>query len=398
MAHVVSCAVGWSAADEAAAAGAEAVARALELLDGGDVRLAVAFGSSWFDQQELLEGLRTAIGNVPLVGGSTAGEIAPDGPHTRSCVVLLMASSAVTCSVGAGTRVEDDPRQAGHRVAYTAARHQADTHRMGFLFFADGLATSYTNVVRGMQEVLGNNALIVGALMGDDLRFARTYQYANEQLLSQAVAGVLVSGPGKIGVGIEHGFAPISKPRQITRAHANVLQELDHQPAASVYEEYFGTEAVGRLAREGMLTRQAIAYPLGIQCEAPNRWLLRNVVAFQDDGSLSCNGEILEGSWLQLMIGSRELALDAAETATREAIRSLNRVAGLLVFDSAARRRLLGEHHAAMEIARIRRIVGASVPVAGCYTYGEQGPIGSALVAGQAAVQTGSILVMALGE
>lgn len=397
MPQALSCAVGWSAAEDPLQAGAEAAARALETVAKPRVKLALAFASSWFGQAELLQGLRSSLGAIPLIGGSTAGEITPTGPGQRSCVVFLLASEAVSCSVGLGTGLSDDPREAGHRAAFTAARALPDPRRMGFLFLGDGLATSYTNVVRGMQEVLGGNGLIIGALTGDDLRFAQTFQYADERLLSQAVVGALFAGPAKIGVGIEHGFAPISKPRRITRAHANVLEALDHQPAASVYEEYFGADAVGRLQQEG-LTREAIAYPLGMQCEAPDRWLLRNVVAFRHDGSLACNGEILEGSWLQLMIGSRELALEAAEAAAQQAVKPLHRVAGLLVFDSAARRRLLGEHHAAMEMARIRRLVGASVPVAGCYTYGEQGPVDSALVAGRAAVQTGSVLIVAFGE
>ena len=106
---------------------------------------------------------------------------------------------------------------------------------------------------------------------------------------------------------------------------------------------------------------------------------------------------MLEGSWLQLMIGSRELALDAARQAAQQAIRSLNRVAGVLVFNSAARRTLLGPQYAAEEIACIREAVGASVPLAGCYTYGEQGPFGTASVSGRTATQTGSVLVVALG-
>jgi hypothetical protein len=233
-------------------------------------------------------------------------------------------------------------------------------------------------------------------MAGDDLRFSQTYQYCGERVVSRSVVGALLGGAVKIGVGIEHGFTPISKPLRVTRAAANVIVELDRKPAASVYEEYFGPDLVRRMREEG-LTRQGIAYPLGVHSDAADQWLLRNVVSFGEDDSLLCTGEVPQGSWLQLMIGSRELAMEAAQRAAQQAIRALNRVAIVLIFDSVVRRKLLGPRHAALEIARIRQAIGPSTPLAGCYTYGEQAPLGSAGTYEYAATQTGSVLAVALG-
>ena len=163
-----------------------------------------------------------------------------------------------------------------------------------------------------------------------------------------------------------------------------------------MYEDYFGQELVQQMRHNG-LTRQGIAYPLGIQGEAADQWLLRNVVAFQEDGSLACSGEILEGAWLQLMIGSKEFALEAARRAAQDALKPLNRASAVIVFDSVARRKLLGDQHTREEIAALRQIVGPTTPLVGCYTYGEHAPLGTASVAGRTVVQTGSILVIALG-
>ncbi len=399
----VSASVGWSAAHRGAeAAGAEAAASALgRLAPSTPPQLAIVFGSSWLDQRALLQGIRSVLRNVPLAGESTAGEITSEGPASHSCVVALLAIEGLACGVGIGNDADRQPREAGQRAAYTALQALRTTRRAGLLLFGDGMVTGYAEVVRGIQEVLGTSFLIAGGMAGDDLRFSETYQYCQEEVATRSVVGVLLGGTAKLGVGLEHGFAPISKPRRITRARANVLLTLDQQPAASVYEEYFGPDVVRRMRDEG-LNRQGIAYPLGMQGESSNHWLLRNVVSFGQDGSLACNGELREGAWVQLMIGSRELALEAAGRAAQQAIRSLNRTACVLIFDSAVRRRLLGPQHAAMEIERIRDAVGLSVPVAGGYTYAEQAPFDAGLSTDQLAMQpiatqTGSVLVAAIG-
>ena len=391
-------AVGWSKKTDSKEAGKDAAEQALGRL-GGQPQLALVFGSSWFDQVLLLQGIRSVVGAVPLAGETTAGEITPEGPVSHSCVVVLLASNGMACSVGLGEHADRMPREAGQQAAYAAIREFRGKSRAGLLLFGDGLVTTYADVVRGLQEVLGTSFLIAGGMGGDDLRFTHTYQYFRNRVVSRAVVVVLLGGTVKLGVGIEHGFAPISKPRRITRARANVLMTLDHQPAASVYEEYFGPELVQRMRAEEGMTRQGIAYPLGVQYESTNQWLLRNVVSFGQDGSLSCTGEMLEGGWLQLMIGSRELALEAAHKAALQAIRPLNKISCVLVFDSAVRRKLLGVQPSALEIARIREAVGPAIPLAGCYTYGEQAPGPSQDQTGlsQSATQTGSVLVVALG-
>lgn len=392
----ITAAIGYSDRADAASAGKEAAFRAREGLSGASASVALVFGSSWFQQEPLLRSIRLVLPEVPLIGGSTAGEILPDGPVSHHCVVVLIASEALRGCIGVGTDVHRTPRPAGHRAAYAAASAFQGGHRVGFLWCGDGLATGYAEVMRGIQEVLGTSFLIVGGMMGDDLRFVKTYQYVNDQVVSDAVVGVLLGGTVHMGVGIQHGFAPISKPRSVTRANANILLELDHQPAASVYQEYFGDDVVRSMRKEGP-TRRGSVYPLGIQCDVTDQWLLRNVLSLQDDGSLLCSGEIPEGSSLRLMLGSKQLALEAAHQAAQQAIRPLNRVALVLVFDSVTRRTLLGAQHAALEVARIRQTVGPDTPLAGCYTYGEQGPLGQATIDGKTAVQTGSVLVIALG-
>ncbi|HAM40967.1 MAG: hypothetical protein A3I71_00425 [Omnitrophica WOR_2 bacterium RIFCSPLOWO2_02_FULL_63_16] len=387
---------GWSAHPDALTAGETAGQMAVGRMKGHRPRCAVVLASSWFDQAKLLTGLRRALPDVALVGGSTAGEILPEGPTSHHCVVLAIGDEALAVSTGLGEAADREPRLAGHEAALQALRGFEGRARSGFLLFGDGLLTGYTEVVRGIHEVLGTHSLVTGALTADDLRFAQTYQYHNDDAVSRSVVGLLIGGSCAMGVGLEHGFAPISRMLRATSARGNLLRELDGAPAAHVYEEYLGRDLM-ETARQAGLTRQLIAYPLGIQLESSEAFLLRCVRRIEPDGSLLCTGEIPAGSTVRLMIGNKELALEAASRAAEQALRPLSKVSFVLVFDSVSRRTLLG-FDAAQDIHRIRKIVGLATPLVGCYTYGEHAPLQGAVPHGQSVVQTGAVLVLAVGS
>lgn len=391
--------IGFSTKSDAVGAGKEAAEMAREHLPVMyPARLAIVFGSSWFDQALLVQSIHATIGPVPIIGCSTAGEMISESPLSHSCVVLILGSEAKIAGIGCGQLADSNPRFAGQQAAHSAAQSMKGQSRSGFLTFSDGLIDCHSDVIRGIQEVLGTNALIVGAMAGDDLRFYKTHQYFNNRALTHSVVGVLFSNPVHLGIGFKHGFFPISKPHRITKAKARTLQQLDNRPAALVYEEYFDKPVIQRMSLEP-LTRSSIAFPLGIQTnEASDNWLLRNVVSFASDGSLRCNGEIPENGSLQLMMGSRQMAIDAAFCAAKEAVQSLNFVSCVLLFDSALRRTLLGPQHTLLEFEKIREAVGPNIPIIGCCTYGEHASLQQDSAEEKLSSQTGSVLALALGN
>src|SRR5665254_16832 len=65
------------------------------------------FASVRYDLEEMLRGVQAVVGEVPLVGASTAGEIC-NGPHHESVVVTIMASPYLEVTVGLGQRVSQN--------------------------------------------------------------------------------------------------------------------------------------------------------------------------------------------------------------------------------------------------------------------------------------------------
>lgn len=355
-------------------AGQEAARKALEKTGQQPPDLVLVFASVRFDQEALLRGVISVTRNAPLVGCSTAGEILAEGPERRSVVLLAMRSNTLQIATGLGLDLNANSRLAGQDAAGQAAQARlASPH--GFLMFPDGLTGNVAEVIRGVQEILGRSFPIVGGSAADDFGFSKTYQYYQGKLYTNAVAGVLLTGPIALGIGARHGWQPLGKPRRVTRAVANVVQELDGHSAVNLYEAYFG-RAADALKSESFAD-MSILYPLGMPIPGEEEYLLRNVLRMDPaSGSLVYAGEISEGSEVRLMMGSKEKALEAARKAAEQALMGIapRTPTFALVFSSCSRARLFGRR-AAEEIAAIRQVLGRDVPIAGFYDYGEQAPL-----------------------
>ncbi len=394
-AATTSVGVGWSSDQEGYRAGCQAAQQARQALGVDRIDLAFLFASPRLTPDRLLKGIQETLGHVPLIGGTDAGEICPAGPLQRSAVLLLVTSEDMHFALGAAQQLSAAPRTAGYAMANQCARTEAKSQRRACLLLADGLTGAQQELILGVQDVLGYSFPLVGCLVGDDLLFRRTYQFFHEEVLSDSVVGVLIAGDVRLAVSARHGWTAVGQPHRVTRAAHNILYALDGAPAARVYEQYMGQEELVRM--RGHLWSQAmIAYPLGMSVTGEEELLLRNVVHVGQDGSLTCAGDIHEGSFMWLMVGTRESAMDAARLAARHVRESLQHLAWALVFDSVARRRLFGRH-ADQELAAIRSELGAQTPLIGCYTYGEQAPLRAAVHRGRSYLHNETALVIGLG-
>ncbi len=391
--------VGSSSSEEIKKAIHEAARKALILAhppEDRPVDLVVAFCSSMYPQEEILPALHSILHPKMLIGCSTAGEITSSGPARKSIVLLVFSSTTISTSIGIGNSVRTNPRLAGQQAALMAVKNNPPK-KHAFFILPDGLAGNGTNIIRGAQEILGTSFPIVGGSSADDFRFQKTYQYAQQTLLSDAVVGVLFSGEVSVGIGVRHGWSPIGKPRLVTKAYANYVEKLDEAPAINLYEEYFGAQA--EELKQEALAHLTLTYPLGMAIPDEEEYLLRNVLKVDPSGAIIYAAEIPEQSKVRLMMANRDAVMSAAQRAAQKALQNLGGRKPFLglVFNSAARRKLLG-FRAMDEIAIIQETLGSQVPLIGFYSYGEQAPLGAEIHHGQSHFHNESVVVVTLAE
>jgi hypothetical protein len=349
-------------------AGATAAGEALS--GGDDARLLVVFSSDAYDLEVLLAGIRERAGHVPLIGCSTAGEIAATGPGDASVVVLALGGAGFDVVTAAATDASAGLRKAGADVAGAAADLTGGPHRV-LLLLTDGLAGDQQEIVRGAYGVLGAAVPLVGGCAGDDLKMSTTFQLHGERVLRNAVVGAAIASDAPLGIGVRHGWRRVGEPMVVTRSHDNRVYLLDDEPALDVYLNRLDAPAQAR-SDPAAFTRFALTHPLGLSRRSGEAQVRFVGEADFSDRSLGCIAEVPQGGLAWFMEGDDASVLEATDGACADAVAPLNghEPLGLIAFDCIARRGVLGDEGIGREVERVAACARGA-PVAGFYTYGE---------------------------
>src|SRR5262249_35898571 len=159
-----------------------------------------------------------------------------------------------------------------------------------------------------------------------------------------------------------------------------------------VYLEHHGAPEEAR-TDPAAFTAFAMTRPLGISRRSNEEGVRFVAGADFADRSLTLIAELPQDGLAWFMRGDDDSVLDATDAACSEALDGLDGAApvGLLAFDCAARRGVLGDEGIVREVERVNRHAGGA-PVAGFYSYGE-----IARTTGAGGFHNQTIVVLAVG-
>lgn len=357
--------MGQSGDADATTAGSAAARQALT---DDDPQLLLVFCSGGYDLDALLGAINAESGGVPLIGCSTAGEIASSGPNDASVVVLALGGQGFAGATGSGLTA-GGLREAAAEAASCATEVEERAHRV-LLVLSDGLAGDQMEVVRGAYAVVGAEVPLVGGCAGDDLKMKCTHQLVGDKVLQGAVVCAALGSDAPIGIGVQHGWRKVGEAMVVTSSGANRVHTLDDRPALDVYLERLGAPDIAGTDATAF-TRFAITHPLGLSRRSGEEVRFVAEANFEDR-SLGCIAEVPQGGLAWMMEGDGDSVLAATDVACKDALSALGgrRPLGLVAFDCIARRGVLGDEGITREVERIAAHADGA-PVAGFYTYGE---------------------------
>jgi hypothetical protein len=143
-------------------------------------------------------------------------------------------------------------------------------------------------------------------------------------------------------LGVHHGWKKTIGPLVVTKSYGKSIKELNWRNALEVYKETIEA-TTGKLFSEKEIIEIASHHPLGIYME-DQEYLVREVVAINEDGEVICAGEIPENAVLCTLNSDKNTLIQSAKKAVDECfIKEKNEIYHCLVIDCVGRSIFLGE-------------------------------------------------------
>jgi hypothetical protein len=360
--------VGRAASGAGIEAGVEAARSAIA---GDDPRLLLAFASDALDLRQTLAGIAKAAPGVPMIGCSTAGEIATDGPGDASVVVTAFGGSGFEAATAVARDASAGLRKAGAGAAECLRVLAGEREHQVLIMLTDGLAGDQQEIVRGAYGVAGAGVPLVGGCAGDDLKMRATHQFHGTEVLQDAVVAAALASDAPVGIGVRHGWRRVGDPMLVTQSEVNRVLAIEDRPALDVYLERLDAPREVRSDPDAF-TRFASTHPLGLASRRGEEHVRFVSGADFAERALICIAEVPCGALTWFMEGDDDSVLAATDSACDDALQALGErpPLGMVAFDCIARRGVLGEQGIRQEIDRVASR-GRGAPVAGFYTYGE---------------------------
>ena len=386
-----------TASDHSVELGRLAASEALSQIKRFQPSLTLVFVSPELEITEVTEGINDVIGDCPLIGSSSAGEIA-NGFIRHGVVVAILASPHLGARVGLGEGVSQNYRKAidkalseagiseyfnynhpQHQMLHMSAAGAPGISPVLLIVFSPGSTKLQLSLSHDIHSALrkssANRIPIFGGSSADYFKFDANYQVVNNRVATDAVAVAFIETEILFGLGMSHGFTPTKRRVLVTRASEHIVHEFDNRPAAEVYADMLGIPA-NRIQEELPAPPSPFnAYPFG-SVDVYGNSLLHVPERIFDDGGISFPHLIGNNTVMTLMKANKNEVLKAGVSAYEKAIRhgGISKPASVWMISCALR---LTDGENPEEIRLLSENV--NLPTFGFYSYGEKGMLDDGL-------------------
>lgn len=270
------------------------------------LELVVVFCAPCHDTAELAEALADRFGDTPVIGCTTAGEIAPQGYTAGALVGIGFPSvdfSIVTERIDALNRFEVSDSTRILRSLLTkrdralAARAEPFEDKGSFaMLLVDGMSMREETVVSALHSVLVDIPLFGGSA-GDDLRFEQTFVLHEGRFHDNAGVIALFTSARRFSVFRTEHFISSDRKMVVTGAdpQRRIVTEINAEPAGREYARMVGLDG------EPLTPMIFAAHPVVVR--VGGQYHVRSIQKVNEDESLTFFCAIDEGIVLTVAEG-----------------------------------------------------------------------------------------------
>ena len=327
--------------------------------------------------QDVLEGVRRALGPVPVVGCSAGGVIGGGREHEQPAALSLMAGSLPGVAVSP-FHVEDDalpdadaPPGAWHRLLRLSGSPPPI-----FLVLADPFTIRAEALLQGLDFAFPASAKVGGLASGAGRPGAQALFFGDRVVASGAV-GVAMTGDVALQPAVAQGCRGFGPVLTVTACEGTLLQALNGAPALEGVRRVLAeaSERDRSLARSTALFLGVETDPFSVDA-GDGAWLVRNILGVDPEtGSLHVGELLRPGRRVRFHVRDRVTSAEDLERTLSKAQGAGGAAAtGAVLFSCMGR----GMHLYGVPDHDTRAFQAhfAGVPLGGFFCSGEIGPVG----------------------
>ena len=308
--------VGYSELEDAYASGVE-TAKMANVIENPQVGL--FFTSCVQDQAKLMEGAKSILGDVPIIGcTSSAALCTQDGylnKETGYSGMMLFGGDLEVVTAGS-KKTDETPREIGRRIAKEAISKLQGKDLEPDYFFMSASPANEEEYMKGIEDIIGDVPVFGGSAADNTVEGKWSILNDGEAFADGCVIAIFYTN-GEMKNLYTGAYHETENAGIITKVEGRrTLVEIDHEPALKKYAEWTGQNVNDIMG--GNLLTATITAPLGVKDPIGKVTAIRHPMAGNDDYSMNIGADLVTNTAVIQMENTPEGILKAnAETVAK---------------------------------------------------------------------------------
>ena len=308
--------VGYSELEDAYASGVE-TAKMANVIENPQVGL--FFTSCVQDQTKLMEGAKSILGDVPIIGcTSSAALCTQDGylnKETGYSGMMLFGGDLEVVTAGS-KKTDETPREIGRRIAKEAISKLQGKDLEPDYFFMSASPANEEEYMKGIEDIIGDVPVFGGSAADNTVEGKWSILNDGEAFADGCVLAIFYTN-GEMKNLYTGAYHETENAGIITKVEGRrTLVEIDHEPALKKYAEWTGQNVNDIMG--GNLLTATITAPLGVKDPIGKVTAIRHPMAGNDDYSMNIGADLVTNTAVIQMENTPEGFLKAnAETVAK---------------------------------------------------------------------------------
>ena len=330
--------------------------------------LVLVFGNRFLlEDSDVIDNIRAEFPYEHIVFGSTAGEIVGCNVNDNSISVTAIEFEKSSFIVERKNILDYDKNA---KALGEALYDKIPKENLKHLFvLSEGSFVNGSSLIKGLENDIDAAVSITGGMCADDARFEKTLSsYKENPKVGEVILIGFYGETLEISYASFGGWIPFGPERIITKSEANILYEIDGQPALDLYKNYLGAKA-------SELPQASLLYPLNVTPTDKKEPVVRTILNINnEDQSMILAGDVPINSRVQLMMASVDGIATGAQDAAKFAMKNRRNKPEIAILVSCIGRKLVMNQRVEEEVEQVKEAIGENTPMTGFYSYGEMAP------------------------